>query len=72
VNYFIFLIACLISSQCIASESSKKCTSFISQNQNYKKAHLNKNCQLAALDGNANIQYSVGMGYGFDGLHDLE
>ncbi|GEM_PF-5989693 len=72
MNYFILLITCLISTQSIASENSKKCIDFISENQNYKKAHLNKSCQLAALDGNPRIQYSVGMGYGFEGLHDLE
>ncbi|RDX38167.1 hypothetical protein DZA50_00480 [Kangiella sp. HD9-110m-PIT-SAG07] len=72
MKFLALVIINFISVQCIASENSQECIDFISANENYKKAHLNKSCQLAALDGNPSIQYSIGMGYGYEGLHDLE
>jgi hypothetical protein len=56
-----------------ASEADvEACLEFAKEGENYKVAHKNSHCFKAANEGNHAAQYSVGMGYGFEGDHDLE
>ncbi len=76
MKYLVILLGLnLIFTICLvqASESIDRCNKFINDSKgNYKKAHTNKHCLKAAKEGNSSAQYSVGMGFGYDGNHDLE
>ncbi len=72
----IFLIgALLFFSSVIFSQTTSDsyfCTEYVQEGENYKSGHKNASCIKAAANGVPSAQYSVGMGYGYEGDHKKE
>jgi len=69
---FIATIFVFASMPVFAQTDVEACLDYVGKAENYKIAHKNSHCLEAANEGNHAAQYSVGMGHGFDGRHDLE
>ena len=70
--FLVSVFGLLVASPSSANTPFEECAAHLQADGGYKTAHENEGCLRAANEGSASAQYSVGMGFGFSGRHDLE